>query len=180
MGWVKKLACSYKVLRSWKCLSCCWLAQNTSTKPNDVCVYNYLYKNRWTSNEYIEFLFVFAPWGIIPECVLDDLGSLHDCTVAIFGDVYTLLSDVYNCNRGKVVMDSASARALYNVFIKSGQGIQCELIWEILLPCKIGMQHLHGHMLNEECMPFNDPFLWCKIGSDKKAGDRKTIFQTIM
>ena len=56
-------------------------------------------------------------------------------------------------------MDSASARALYNVFIKSGQGIQCELIWEILLPCKIGMQHLHGHMLNEECMPFNDPFL---------------------
>jgi hypothetical protein len=61
----------------------------------------------------------FAPDGTIPTFVLDAPRSLHDSTVANFGGLYTLLTDVYDCNGGKVVMDSAFARVDYDFIIKS-------------------------------------------------------------
>ena len=66
-------------------------------KPGDDRVQNYYY-NGWTSDHYVSNLFAFAPDGIIPACVLDALGSLHDSTVANLSGVYTLLTAVYDHN----------------------------------------------------------------------------------
>ena len=95
-------------------------------KPGDDRVQNYFY-NGWTSNHYISNLFAFAPDGTIPACVLDAPGSLHDSIMANFGDLYTLLTEIYECNGGKVVMDSAFARADYDFNIKSGQEVWIDL-----------------------------------------------------
>ena len=72
-------------------------------------------------------MFAFVIDGTIHVCVLDDPGSLHDTTVANFGGLYTLLTDIYDCNEGKVVMDSAFARADYDSIMKSGQEVWFDL-----------------------------------------------------
>ena len=95
-------------------------------KPDDDSVQNYFY-NGWISDHYVSNLFAFAPDGTIPACVLDAPGSLHDSTVADFGGLYTLLTDVYDRNGGKVVMDSAFARAEYDFIIKSGKEVRFDL-----------------------------------------------------
>ena len=87
-------------------------------KPGDDRVQNYFY-NGWTSDHYMSNLFAFAPDGTIPTCILDVPGSLHGSTVANLGGLYTLLTDVYERNGGKVVMDSAFARADYDFILKS-------------------------------------------------------------
>ena len=79
---------------------------------------NYFY-NGGTSNHYVSNLFPFAPDGTICVCVLDAPGSLHDSTVADFSGLYTLLTDVYDSNGGKVIMDSAFARVEYDFILKS-------------------------------------------------------------
>ena len=63
----------------------------------------------------------------VPACVLDAPGSLHDSIMANFGDLYTLLTEIYECNGGKVVMDSAFARADYDFILKSGQEVWIDL-----------------------------------------------------
>ena len=83
--------------------------------------------NGWTSNHDLSNLFAFASDGTIPACVLDAPVSLHDSTVTTIGALYTLLTDAYDCNRGKAVMDSAFARAEYDFIVKSGQGVWFDL-----------------------------------------------------
>jgi hypothetical protein len=95
-------------------------------KPGEDRFQNYFY-NGWTSNHYVSILFAFAPVGTIPACVHDAHRSLHNSTVADFGDLYTLLTDVYDSNGGKVVMSSAFAGADYDVMIKSGQDVWFDL-----------------------------------------------------
>ena len=95
-------------------------------KPGDDRVQKYFY-NVWASDHYLCTLFAFAPDGTIPTCVLDAPWSLHDSTVADFGGLYTLLTDVYDSNGGKVVMDSAVARADYDFILKSWQEVQFDL-----------------------------------------------------
>jgi hypothetical protein len=65
-------------------------------------------------------LFVSFPTdGTISACVHDAPGSLHDSTVANFGGHYILLIDVYDHNRGVVVMDSVLARVDFDFILKS-------------------------------------------------------------
>lgn len=78
-----------------------------------------------------------------------------------------MLTDVYNCNRGNVVLDSAFARANYD-FLFQSQDMRYGLTWERMLLGKISKPHLHGNILNGECMPFNLPCLRFMIGSDKR------------
>ena len=66
-------------------------------KSGDDRVQSYFY-NGWTSNHCICTLFAFAPNGTICACVLDAPRSRHDSTEADFGGLYTLLTDVYDCN----------------------------------------------------------------------------------
>ena len=87
-------------------------------KPGDDRVQNYIY-NVWTSNHNINNLFAVAPNGIIVTCVLDAPRLIQDSTVADFGGLYPLLTDVYDSNIGKAVMDSAFARADYDFILKS-------------------------------------------------------------
>ena len=87
-------------------------------KPGDDRVQNYIY-NVWTSNHNINNLFAVAPNGIIVTCVLDAPRLIQDSTVADFGGLYPLLTDVYDSNGGKAVMDSAFARADYDFILKS-------------------------------------------------------------
>jgi hypothetical protein len=91
-------------------------------KPGDDRVQIYFY-NGLTSDHYISNLFAFIPDSTIPVCVLDDPGSHHDTTVANFGGLYTLLTHVFDCNGGKVVMDIAFARADYDSIMKAGQKV---------------------------------------------------------
>jgi hypothetical protein len=72
-------------------------------------------------------LFTFAPDGTISACVLDASVSLHDSTMTTIGGLHTLLTDTYDCNGGKVVMDSAFARAEYDFIVKSGQEVRFDL-----------------------------------------------------
>ena len=95
-------------------------------QPGDDRIQNYFY-NGWTNDHYVSNLFAFAPDGTIPACVLDAPGSLHDSTVADYGGLYTLLTSIFDRNGGKVVMDSAFARADYEFIIKSGQEVRFDL-----------------------------------------------------
>ena len=60
--------------------------------------------------------------GTIPVCDLDAHGSLHDNTVTDFG-----ITDDYDCNGGKVVMDSSFARVVYDFIVKSEQEVQSDM-----------------------------------------------------
>jgi hypothetical protein len=58
---------------------------------------------------------------------LDAPGLLHDNTVVDFVGLYTLLTVVYECNGGKVVMDNSFARADYDFIKMSGQEVCFDL-----------------------------------------------------
>ena len=56
------------------------------------------------------------------------MGGMTDNSImANFGDLYTLLTEIYECNGGKVVMDSAFARADYDFILKWGQEVWIDL-----------------------------------------------------
>ena len=95
-------------------------------QPGDDRIQNYFYSG-WTNDHYDSDLFAFAPDGTIPACVLDAPGSLHDSTVADFGGLYTLLTSIFDCNGGKVVMDSAFPRTDNEFIIKSEQEVCFDL-----------------------------------------------------
>ena len=119
-------------------------------KPGDDRVPNYFY-NGWTSDHYVSTLFAFAPDGTIHVCVLDAPGSPHDSTLADFGGLYILLTDVYDHKGGKVVMDSTFARVDYDFIIKSGQEVWFDLgenvawqNWQIMSPWQYAEQGMHA------------------------------------
>ena len=76
---------------------------------------------------YVCNLYVFAPDDTIPACSLDTPGSHHDSRVTGFGSLYTLLTDMYGCNEGKSVLDSAFARADNDCVIYSGQVVHVRM-----------------------------------------------------
>ena len=147
-------------------------------KSGDDRVQNYFY-NGWTSNQYISNLFAFAPDGTIPAYVLDAPRSHHDSTVADFGGIYTLLTDVYDCNGGKVVMDSAFARAEYDFIIKSGQEVRFDLgenvAWQNQQATSVRQYSEWGmHALQGSFPRLHDRFRY------KETGERKIMLLTIV
>ena len=71
---------------------------------------------------------------------------------------------------GKVVKDSALVRSDYDFTVKSGQEVWFDVRENLL--GKFGKPHLHGNLLNEECILFKDPPLDCMIDSDMKKQGR--------
>jgi DDE superfamily endonuclease len=65
------------------------------------------YYNGWTHGHYVSCIFVFAPDGTIPVCVLNAPGCLHGSTVADYGGVYDKLRSLCNFYGPKTVVDSA-------------------------------------------------------------------------
>jgi DDE superfamily endonuclease len=149
-----------------------------TTKPGDDRVQNYFYDG-WTSNHYISTFFAFAPDGTIRACVLDAHQSLYDSTVADFGGLYTLLTDFYDSNRGKVVMDSSFASADYNFITNSGQEIQFDLGVNVdrqNLQATSAQQYTEWrmHVLQVSFPQLHDRFRY------KEIGEKKTMLLTIV
>ena len=76
--------------------------------------------NGWTTNTYINSVYVFAPDGKICCCTLNCPGSFHDSTQADYG-IYTKLHKIYSLHKGKVVVDSAFKFRNTAYLIKSSQ-----------------------------------------------------------
>jgi hypothetical protein len=93
-------------------------------------------------------LFAFAPDGTIPACVLDVPGSLDVSAVPIFNGLYTLLTEFYFCNGGKIGMDSALEKSDSDFIVKSGHKVWFDLRENVVW--KIGKPHLHDNILNGE------------------------------
>ena len=124
-------------------------------------------------------MFAFAPDGTIRACVLDAPGSFHDRTVASFGGLYTLLTDVYNCNGGKVVIDSAFARADYDFIIKSGQEVWFELGENVARQNRQATSARQYAEWGMRALQGSFPWLHDRFRY-KEAGERKTTLLTIV
>jgi hypothetical protein len=83
-----------------------------------------MFYNKWTCKHYVNCLFVFAPDGMIVMCLINAPGSIHDSTMAEWGDVYTKLEIVYQRTGARCVVDSAFSKSWnFQCLIKSAQQI---------------------------------------------------------
>jgi hypothetical protein len=91
-----------------------------STKDDKV---QSIFYNGWTHGHYVSNVFVFGMDGTIQICGLNAPGTMHDSTLADYGNVYEKLEAVFDETGGKVVVDSAFRLANNNFIIKSGQNV---------------------------------------------------------
>jgi hypothetical protein len=99
--------------------------------------------------------------------------------VGNFGSLFTLFTDVYDRNGGKVVMDSAFARAEYDFNIKSGQEVQFDLgervAWQNQQATSAQQFAEWGmHSLQGSFPRLHDRFRY------EETGERKTMLLTIV
>ena len=52
--------------------------------------------NGWTHDHYVSAVLVFCPDGTIPIACFNVPGSVHDSTIAEWGNIYGKLENVYN------------------------------------------------------------------------------------
>jgi hypothetical protein len=91
-----------------------------STKDDKV---QSIFYNGWTRGHYVSNVFVFGMDGTIRICRLNTRGTMHDSTLANYGNVYEKLEHIFNETGGKVVVDSAFCLANNDFLIKSGQNV---------------------------------------------------------
>ncbi len=91
-----------------------------STKDDKV---QSIFYNSWTHGHYVSNVFVFGMDGTIRICGLNAPGTMHDSTLADYGNVYEKLERVFIETGGKVVVDSAFRLANNDFIIKSGQNV---------------------------------------------------------
>jgi DDE superfamily endonuclease len=82
-----------------------------------------MYYNGWTHGHYITNLLVFSMDGRIINAVLNAPGSVHDSTLAEWGNVYETLESVYLRTGGRCCLDSAFAAKRADYLIKSAQNL---------------------------------------------------------
>jgi DDE superfamily endonuclease len=80
-----------------------------------------MYYNGWQHGHYVTNLLVFASDGRIIKAVLNAPGSVHDSTVAEWGDVYDSLGSVYERTGANCCLDSAFASNDAPYLIRSAQ-----------------------------------------------------------
>ena len=76
--------------------------------------------NSWTFDHYIGAVSVFCPNRMIPICCYIVPGMVHDSSIAMIGNVYDKLEEVFAKPGGICVTDSAFSRANYSFIIKAG------------------------------------------------------------
>jgi hypothetical protein len=91
-----------------------------STKDDKV---QSIFYNGWTHGHYVSNVFVFGMDGCIRICGLNAPGTMHNSTLADYGNVYEKLEKVFLDTGGKVVVDSAFRLASNDFIIKSGQNV---------------------------------------------------------
>jgi hypothetical protein len=77
--------------------------------------------NGWTHGHYITNLFIFAPDGLIIFAVINAPGSIHDSTLAEWGDFYKTMDLIYESCGGQCCMDSAFAALNNDAIIRSSE-----------------------------------------------------------
>lgn len=77
--------------------------------------------NGWQHDHYVNAVLCFAPDGTIRACCYNVPGSVHDSTIAEWGDVYAKLGKVFEDCGGQCTVDSAFARKKYDFLVKSGK-----------------------------------------------------------
>lgn len=82
-----------------------------------------MYYNGWKSGHYVSNLFVFSMDGRIIMSVVNAPGSVHDSTLADWGDVYEKLRTIYDQTGGVCVADSAFSTVNAPYLIKSSGDI---------------------------------------------------------
>ena len=68
-----------------------------------------MFYNGWTHDHYITNLFVFSVDGRMISTVLNAPGSVHDSTLAEWGNQYEILERMYQKTGGRCCLDSAFA-----------------------------------------------------------------------
>jgi hypothetical protein len=79
------------------------------------------YYNGWKHGHYVTNIFVFAPDGSVPCCVMNAPGCIHDSTLSDFGDIYDKLQHLYETRNVKTVVDSAFSLSAGEFLVKSVQ-----------------------------------------------------------
>jgi hypothetical protein len=77
--------------------------------------------NGWQHDHFVNSLFVFTPDGKVRLCFLNAPGTVHDSTMAIWGQVYERLLQMFEQYGVRCVVDSAFARENSPALIKSHQ-----------------------------------------------------------
>ena len=80
-----------------------------------------MYYNGWQHGHYVTNLLLFGPDGRIIKAVLNAPGSVHDSTLAEWGNVYEALERIYEETGGKCCLDSAFASTNADYLIRSAQ-----------------------------------------------------------
>ena len=90
-------------------------------QAGDSTIQNNFY-NGWTHDHYVSAVLVFCPDGTIPIACFNVPGSVHDSTIAEWGNIYGKLENVYNSPlKGKCSVDSAFSKKKCPFLIKSQQ-----------------------------------------------------------
>ena len=88
-------------------------------QAGDSTIQNNFY-NGWTHDHYVSAVLVFCPDGTIPIACFNVPGSVHDSTIAEWGNNYGKLETVYNSPvRGKYMVDSAFSKQIFFPYQKS-------------------------------------------------------------
>jgi hypothetical protein len=77
--------------------------------------------NGWTHDHYISNLFLFSPDGKIRACYVNAPGTMHDSTMARWGNLYDKVDQLYATMGVKIVVDSAFASERRDSMYKSYQ-----------------------------------------------------------
>ena len=89
--------------------------------------------NGWTHDHYVSAILLFAPDGTIPAAVYNAPGTMHDSTVADYGEMYAKLQLLWDRYRAKTVIDSAFNLEDHPFLIKSSSEDQGRDAQELLM-----------------------------------------------
>jgi len=126
-----------------------------------------MFYNGWKSGHFITNLFVFSVDGRIINCVVNAPGSVHDSTLAEWGEVYEDLEDAYERTGGKCVVDSAFASNDNAFLLKSAQNyngcstpldiVRCDQATSLRQAAEWGMRAIQAAFPRvKETIPFEE------------------------
>ncbi len=74
-------------------------------------------------DHYVSSMFIFGMDGLIKICGLNAPGTMHDSSIADYGNAYEKLEEVFDETGGKVVVDAVFHLTNNNFIIKSGKNV---------------------------------------------------------
>jgi len=77
--------------------------------------------NGWKHNHYVTSVFCFCPDGTIPIAYMNLPGSMHDSTIADWGQIYDKLENLFQTTGAVTCVDSAFRMKNVPYIIKSSQ-----------------------------------------------------------